>query len=144
MPQYIWMPVYVWMCPVCLDGLLMFGHHHICLDGYLYVWMPSIPNVCMPLACFDAPICLDITHSLDVPPLFFGCPPYVFMPHCYVWMPPVYLDTTHVWMPLCLDTPMCLDALTVCLDFPYVWMAPVCLHGPICLDTPICLDAPYI
>ena len=82
-PLYVWMPPYVWM------AACMFGCPH-------YVWMI--------LVCFDAPICLDITHMfgcplyvLDTPicldaPFMFGCPPYVWTPHMFgcpsdLWMP---------------------------------------------------------
>ena len=79
-------------------------------------------------------------------------------------MPPICLDTTHIFgcHPLCLDAPICLDT-PICLDAPYVWkntlyvwMFPICLDTPlyvwatlyfdalVCLDTPICLDALHI
>ena len=37
-PLYAWIPPYVWK-------------HPLCLDTHLYVWMPSIPCVWMPIVC---------------------------------------------------------------------------------------------
>ena len=59
-PHMFGCSLYAWI-PPCLETPT------VCLDAHLYVWMPSIPYAWMPLVCFDAPICLDTTHSLDVP-----------------------------------------------------------------------------
>ena len=93
--------------PIHLDAV-------ICLDGPLYVWMPSI---CLPV-CLDDPICLDALVCLDAS-CALGHPPCLDAPIC--------LDD--VWMPLSALMP------SICLDTP-------CMFGClICLDTPICLDA---
>ena len=107
-----------WYAPICLDVACTYTtqrkHCYVRLRGCPYapyIWMPSY--VWMPCC-------------------MLGCP-------SYVWIPPVCLDgLLYVWMlpiclPVCLDTPICLDA-PVCLGTPYVWDAPGCLDTPIDLD----------
>ena len=72
---YIWMLPYVLMPPVCLMPH-MFGCPS-CLDGSLYLWMPSI---CLPV-CLDTPyiwclLCLDASCMLGHPHMF-GCSLYI-------------------------------------------------------------------
>ena len=152
-PPYVWTPPHVWMPPVCLDIPHMFGHHHM-FGCPLYVWMMFWM---LTVLIEHKKIMLCQTKGVSICCPYIWRPPHVWMPF-YVFMSPVCLDTTHMFVchPLCLDMPpVCLDT-PICLDAPCMFGCPhmfgcnhcmfgcpICFDAPtVCLAAPICLDGP--
>ena len=122
-PMYVWMSLYLWTPPVCLDN----------------VWMP--PYVWMAHACLNAPICVDTLLYVSMPlcldaTCMFGHLLYLWMAQ-YVWTPPVCLD--NVWMPPYIHNTKkaCFVRLRECpyaaihLDAPCMFGCPISLDGPL-------------
>ena len=118
MPQYIWMPLYIGMPPVCFDGPHMFG------TTPTHVWIPCVwfgwcLDACCTYTAQKTILCQ--TKGMSI------CPPYIWCPHA--WNPPVCLDAPYGWMPPCLfGHPLWLDA-PKCLDNPSFWTQPLPCQG---------------
>ena len=176
MPPYICKPLYVWMPPICLDTphifvcLHMFGcsltyttQRKHALSDLGGVCMP--PYICKPLYVWMPPICLDTPH-IFVCLHMFGCsltyttqrkhalsdlggvcmPPYICKP-LYVWMPPICLDTPHIFV--CLHMFGCSLTYTTQRKHALSDLGGVCMPPYICKPLyvwmpPICLDTPHI
>ena len=128
---YVWMPLYVWTSPVCLDAplyvLMIFG----CL---LYTHNTKKACFVRLRGCPYAPIHLDVPICLDAP-CMFRWPPYV-------WTPPICLDAPmYVWMMFgCLvyiynTKKACFVRLRWCPYAVYTFGSPLCLDTPIYSDT---------
>ena len=100
--------------PLCLDALHMFGCP-IYLDTPTYIWMPLYV-----LMIFGCPLCIHNTkkacfvrlRGVSISSNTFRCPHMFGWPQ-YVWTPPhMFGCPLYVWIsPICLYTPICLDAL---------------------------------
>ena len=115
----------------------MFEYPAVCLGG---VWMPPVHTqhiesmLCHTNGVSICPHTFECLHMCGCT-LYTWMPPYVWMAPCmfecchmfghllYVCIPPC-LDTTYMFVcpPLCLDTPVCLDAPYVLMHPLYVWM----------------------
>ena len=132
--------------PVCLDapmfGCPLYIHNtkkacFVRLRGCPYASNTLDAPICLdvPPVCLNASLCLD-------DPCMFGCP-NMFGHLLYVWMPPITLDIPIcLAAPICLHSPVCLGAPFVWT--PLCWFdAPTCLDTPLyVLMLSICLAAP--
>ena len=116
--------LYVGMTLICLDAPSMFGWSYVCFDAWH-----------MPPCMFGHPHMFGCPHMFGHPHMF-GCVP-ICLELPYVCTPPICLVVPCILCAPYVWTPLCMVRCPTCLDNPlYVWMLSICLTSPCMFGCP--------